>query len=136
MKRVFADTFYWIALTDVRDSAHQQAAALSNEIKEWKLVTSDEMLIEYLTFFARFPGGLRRAAGDFADWIAQHSAFEVIAQSRETFEAGLRLYRARSDKAYSMTDCISMEMMRLEAVLTNDHHFEQEGFRVLFPQAR
>jgi predicted nucleic acid-binding protein len=35
---------------------------------------------------------------------------------------------------YSLTDCISMNAMRAEAlteVLTNDHHFEQEGFTVL-----
>lgn len=33
-----------------------------------------------------------------------------------------------------MTDCISMNVMKaelLEEVLTNDRHFEQEGFTVL-----
>jgi predicted nucleic acid-binding protein len=41
----------------------------------------------------------------------------------------------RPDKGYSLTDCISMGTMRREAiteVLTNDRHFEQEGFRALF----
>jgi predicted nucleic acid-binding protein len=45
------------------------------------------------------------------------------------------LYEQRPDKAYSLTDCISMQVMRREGlteVLTNDHHFIQEGFRVLF----
>ncbi len=54
---------------------------------------------------------------------------------RESFISGLQLYRARSDKGYSMTDCISMQTMRREGlteVLTNDRHFEQEGFRTLF----
>jgi len=49
--------------------------------------------------------------------------------------AGLDLYRARLDKGYSLTDCISMQIMRREGltdVLTNDRHFEQEGFRALF----
>ena len=49
--------------------------------------------------------------------------------------AGLDLYRARPDKRYSLTDCISMQTMRKEGiteVLTNDRHFEQEGFRALF----
>jgi predicted nucleic acid-binding protein len=48
---------------------------------------------------------------------------------------GLALYRARPDKGYSLTDCISMQTMRREGlmdVLTNDRHFEQEGFRALF----
>ena len=42
---------------------------------------------------------------------------------------------ARPDKGYSLTDCISMATMRkkgLTEVLTNDRHFEQEGFRALF----
>lgn len=55
--------------------------------------------------------------------------------SRETFLAGLKLYHARPDKGYSLTDCISMETMRREGltdVLTNDRHSEQEGFRALF----
>ena len=42
---------------------------------------------------------------------------------------------ARPDKGYSLTDCISMQTMRREGlteILTNDRHFEQEGFRALF----
>ena len=52
-----------------------------------------------------------------------------------SFEAGLRLYEARPDKGYSLTDCISMQVMRREGireVLTFDRHFEQDGFRILF----
>jgi len=48
--------------------------------------------------------------------------------------AGLERYRARPDKHYSLTDCISMQMMRKEGIteaLTN-RHFEQEGFKALF----
>ncbi|MGA2579262.1 MAG: hypothetical protein ABSH24_24895 [Bryobacteraceae bacterium] len=47
----------------------------------------------------------------------------------------MALYEARPDKGYSLTDCISMQTMRKERlteVLTNDGHFEQEGFRALF----
>ena len=47
----------------------------------------------------------------------------------------IALYNARPDKGYSLADCISMQIMRREGltdVLTNDRHFEQEGFRALF----
>ncbi len=60
---------------------------------------------------------------------------QVVPQSRESFVGGLELYRARPDKWYSLVDCISMRTMRREGltdVLTNDRHFEQEGFRALF----
>ncbi len=56
-------------------------------------------------------------------------------QSHESFLAGLKLYEARLDKGYSLTDCISMNTMKAEGlteVLTNDEHFAQEGFRALF----
>lgn len=59
----------------------------------------------------------------------------VIPQSHQSFLAGFDLYAARPDKGYSLTDCISMQTMRREGltdVLTNDRHFEQEGFRALF----
>jgi uncharacterized protein len=52
------------------------------------------------------------------------------------FLDALALYKARPDKEYSLTDCISMQVMRREGLteaLTNDHHFTQEGFRILFP---
>ena len=67
--------------------------------------------------------------------ILAKPVIRVIPQSRESFLAGLQLYRARPDKGYSLVDCISMQTMRKEGlteVLANDRHFEQEGFRALF----
>jgi len=46
----------------------------------------------------------------------------------------MELYWQRPDKGYSLTDCISTQSMRqrgITAALTNDRHFEQEGFRAL-----
>jgi predicted nucleic acid-binding protein len=60
----------------------------------------------------------------------------VVEVPRGLFLDGVALYRARPDKEYSLTDCISMHVMRREGLtdaLTNDHHFTQEGFRILFP---
>ena len=128
--KVFADTFYWIALTDSTDSFHVRASQVTDEI-----VTTDEVLSEYLTFFCAAPEFLRREVALAVEDILQDPAVKVISQSRESFLAGLRLYRARPDKGYSLTDCISMQTMRREGlteVLTNDRHFEQEGFKALF----
>ena len=60
----------------------------------------------------------------------------VLPQTHDSFLEGLALYESRLDKAYSLTDCISMQVMRREGltdVLTNDHHFTQEGFHIIFP---
>ena len=67
--------------------------------------------------------------------ILSSAEVRVIPQSRASFLAGLELYTQRPDKRYSLVDCISMRTMRREGlteVLTNDRHFEQEGFRALF----
>jgi predicted nucleic acid-binding protein len=135
MTALFADTFYWIALSDPADSAHQLALQLTAERATWPFVTTDEVLTEYLSFFSSVPASARREAADVAEDPLASSVVRVIPQSRDSFRFGLQLYRARPDKGYSLTDCISMETMRREGlteVLTNDRHFEQEGFRALF----
>ncbi len=135
MSALFADTFYWIALADFTDSAHQRAMALSVEWKDSLIVTTDEVLAEYLTFFAMAPEQMRRKAVTNVQRILENPGVRVVPQSRESFLAGMSLYGSRPDKGYSLTDCISMQTMRKEGltqVLTNDRHFEQEGFRALF----
>ena len=135
MTALFADTFYWVAPADFADSAHQRALALTAERASSRIVTTDEVLTEYLTFFSIAPEPLRREAAESVVGILASSVIRVIPQSRESFLAGLQLYRARPDKGYSLVDCISMQAMRKEGlaeVLTNDRHFEQEDFRALF----
>jgi predicted nucleic acid-binding protein len=135
MTAIFADTFYWIALADSADSAHRRALTLTAERATSRIVTTDEVLTEYLTFFATAPEPSRRGAAEVVEDLLTSSIVRVVPQSRESFRAGLQLYRARPDKRYSLVDCISMQTMRREGltdILTNDRHFEQEGFRALF----
>lgn len=98
------------------------------------LVTTDEVLSEVLTFCSS-ELDLRKEAARAIRRILEAGDVRVLSQSRESFLGGLELYQARPDKGFSLTDCISMQAMRRERlteVLTNDHHFEQEGFRALF----
>jgi uncharacterized protein len=100
-----------------------------------EIVTTDEVLGEYLTFFATAPEQMRRKAVSNVQRVLENPGVRVIPQSWGSFLAGLHLYGARPDKGYSLTDCISMQTMRREGlteVLTNDRHFEQEGFHALF----
>ena len=79
--------------------------------------------------------GLRADATKIVRSILAARTVRVVPQSHKSFLDGLALYEARPDKAYSLTDCISMQTMRREGLtdaLTNDRHFEQEGFRALF----
>jgi len=138
MTALFADTFYWIALTDWNDDSHQRALALTAERTNTLIVTTDEVLAEFLTFFAAAPEQLRRRAVLNARRILNDPGVRVIPQSRESFLSGMTLYAQRPDKRYSLTDCVSMQTMLREGLteaLTNDRHFEQEGFRALFRDA-
>lgn len=99
-----------------------------------RLVTTDEVLTEFLAALSRAGPALRLGAARVVRTILANPNVRVVPQSRESFRKGLERYQARSDKSYSLQDCVSMNVMEVESiteVLTNDRHFAQEGFNVL-----
>lgn len=135
MPEVFADTFYWIALLNLADKWHQKAISLSQTNPELSLVTTEAVLTEMLNYFSAAGEKMRNAGAALCDHAIEHANTVVLPQTRESFSGGLSLYKARPDKGYSLTDCISMIEMRernIGDVLTHDRHFTQEGFNVLF----
>ncbi|MGI9174823.1 MAG: type II toxin-antitoxin system VapC family toxin [Rhodothermales bacterium] len=135
MRRVFADTFYWVALINPRDSAHAQVAGFTLSTQPAVVVTTEEVLTEVLNFFAEYEGGARGRAAQVIELILERPDVRVLPQSTSSFRDGLDLYAARLDKGYSLTNCIPMAAMRREGlreVLTEDYHFTQEGFTALF----
>jgi uncharacterized protein len=138
MTAVFADTSYWIALTNVPDADHEKAEAFSASLKPRPVLTTEAVLIEYLNYFAGWGPRFRRAAAAAVQAMMDTGAVHIVTHSGQAFQAGLAFYNARPDKGYSLTDCISMQTMRREGLteaLTSDRYFEQEGFRVLFRDA-
>jgi predicted nucleic acid-binding protein len=134
-RTVFADTFYWISLASPGDFAHKAATAFDASSTRPMVVTTEEVLTEFLTFFGGKGPFLRRKAVAITVAILSDPRVRVLPQSHHTFRAGFELYSNRLDKGYSLTDCISMHTVRRESiaeVLTDDHHFEQEGFRAIF----
>lgn len=135
MTAAFADTFYWIALTNPQDFAHERVKALTQSLSPTIIFTTEEVLIEYLNYFGGRGQKLRLKALINVQSIRTSSMVRVAPQTPASFMAGFELYGARLDKGYSMTDCISMHTMRTEGLdqaLTNDRHFDQEGFQALF----
>lgn len=133
MRRVFADSLYWIALCHQRDQWHAAAVKASQSLHRAKLVTTDEVLSEFLTALRHTPQ-FRIAASRQVDDVFADPSIIVLPQSRLGFVKGFTFYKARPDKGYSLTDCISMEAMRREGitdVLTHDNQFAQEGFVIL-----
>lgn len=134
MRTVFADANYWVALANPKDQLYPRAIQVSRTIAGARLVTTDEVLIEFLNHYSGKGEFLRGKAVEFVLAINQDPNITVVPQTRESFRKGLELYQRRSDKEYSVADCVSMETMRergLHEVLTHDRHFTQEGFTVL-----
>jgi predicted nucleic acid-binding protein len=134
VNHVFADTFYWVALIHRKDARNKAVMEWSRAAASAVLFTTEEVLTEVLAFCSA-DEGLRAKAVKTVRSILVARTVHVVPQSHESFLDGLSLYESRPDKGYSLTDCISMQTMRREGlsdVLTNDRHFEQEGFRALF----
>lgn len=130
---VFVDTAFVVALVDVRDHRHLAALALSAALdaRGARLLTTDAVLIEVGNFFAK---KLRGRAIGFIDSIRHNQGWEVVPNDSQLLSLAEARYRRYSDKFWSLTDCISMEVMRarkVHDVATTDHGFEQAGFRLL-----
>lgn len=131
MTPVFADTYFFLALINPRDSAHGAAVAAAHS-RRGPLLTTAWVLTEVADGLAR-TADRHLVARIIAD-LDQEPRDIVVTPSQNLFDRGLRLYLARSDKHWSLTDCVSfavMEEFHVKEALTADHHFEQAGFVAL-----
>ena len=134
MKEVFADTLYWVAIVKPDDPYAKGAKQAEEDLGEFITVTTDEVLAEFLTSLSKGGAVLRKIAANMVHAILDNPNVKVVPQSRDSFLKGLELYKNRTDKKYSLTDCVSMNVMKnkkISEALTHDHHFEQEGFKNL-----
>lgn len=106
MRTVFADTLYWIAIFLPNDPWSDAAKAV--ELRDARLVTTEEVLSEFLTGVAGFGDHIRRLACELVRNILDSPEIDVLPQSHASFQGGLALYERRPDKTYSLVDCITM----------------------------
>ena len=131
MSPCFADTYYFLALLNARDEAHQAAVALAASLRR-PIVTTTWILTELADGLAQTSG--RAVFASFLDRLRSDPRTSIVATTDDVFERGVRLYAGRPDKGWSLTDCISFTVMTERGVtdaLTADHHFEQAGFALL-----
>lgn len=135
MSVVFADAFYFYALLNPRDAAHARASAFSCSYRG-RLVTTTWVLTELADGLCAPSDRVSfvRLLDDFAGDPLNY----LFAPSLEIFRAGTDLFRARPDKSWSLTDCVSfvvMQRMGITDALTGDRHFVQAGFHALLAEA-
>ena len=134
MRKVFADTLYWVAIIRPTDPYQRAAKEARQAVGPCIIVTTDEVLCEFVTAFAKSGPTLQEKATRIVRELLDNGSVKVMVQSRESLLRGPDRFSERPDKEYSVTDCSSMNVMDAEGirdVLTHDHHFEQEGYTVL-----
>ncbi len=112
VRTVLVDAVYWVGLAH----RHDRAVVASRLLGPSQLVTTHEVLDEFLAHFSGYGPEMRRRVTLSVRDMFDDPAIEVIPQFRESFLRGLSLIEARLDKGYSLTDCSSMETMRREGV--------------------
>ncbi|QCS50302.1 type II toxin-antitoxin system VapC family toxin [Picosynechococcus sp. PCC 11901] len=134
MKKVFADTGYWIALLNPNDDLADKAKQLASSLTSTTIVTSEMIFSELLNAFSKKGSIYRERAIRLIDYASQSSEIEVIPQTTELFSSALDLYKQRPDQGWSHTDCSSFCIMQQQDILealAYDKHFEQAGFIAL-----
>lgn len=133
-ERYFVDTSFFLALLNKNDSLHDKAEGLLPLIKSAKEVFLHEAILVELANSMCENEWTRSIAVKLIDQSYKDSNTKVINVSTELMRNGFEIYRVRSDKKWSLTDCISIVVMnenKLSKAVTGDHHFEQAGFEKL-----
>ena len=134
MNELFVDTLHLVALVNPKDQWHQKSVEIETAARNNNLVTTEDVLTEFLNFYAEHGEFTRAKVSYFVREILLDVRVKVIARGETTFLEAVELYESRLDKGYSLTDCISMNVCRalgITEILTHDHHFEREGFKIL-----
>jgi len=129
---VFMDTYGLIAWVNTRDAAHQPVKSYLDAYSG-RIVTTEWVLREFADAFSL--SRTKPFAIEAIKRIHRLTMFVVVSFESAIYQAGFDLYEGRSDKDWSLTDCISFAVMSergLSDALTADHHFEQAGFRAVF----
>jgi len=134
LRTVLLDTSFILALENKDDPHHERAKALDRELlkEDGVLVLHWGVLLELADGYARVG---RRARGlQLLTKFESEQGYRLCPITEALLREALSLYRARPDKDWSLTDCVSFMLMTQEGIaeaLTADIHFRQAGFMAL-----
>lgn len=131
MTLTFADSFYFLALLNPRDAAHQKAVEFSRAHRG-PLLTTAWVLTELADGLAR--SRVRSVFRRVLEDLKANPTHVIVPPDHELWHKGIELYDSRTDKQWSLTDCLSFVVMNdrgITEAVTGDHHFEQAGFVAL-----
>ena len=128
---VLVDTAGFLALWGAADEHHAAALRLQAELtrKRRRFFTTDYIVDETVKLL--LVRHSHEAAGDFLDTMEQSEVLRLEWIGPDRFRAASVLFRKRTDKQWSFTDCTTFATMgelRVRDAFTTDHHFKQAGF--------
>ena len=132
---VFIDSVGWIALVHRGDELHHKTVQTYRGLGSVRRITTDAVLIESCNAFSK--SSLRPLATTLMEKVKESGkigVLDVVHVDEELIQRGLEMFKARNDKDWSLTDCISFVVMKEKGntmALTSDHHFQQAGFEKL-----
>jgi uncharacterized protein len=131
LDRTFIDTFFIVALVNVRDFYHEKAVELSVEYEGKSLITTDSILLEISNSLSR---NYKTESIIIIEKLLWSFETEVIRLNESLFEKSFSLYKSHADKTWGLVDCVSFVVMKehnVQNALTCDKHFLQAGFNPL-----
>ena len=131
---IFVDTALLVSLLSAKDAHHAAASSLSARFERARarLITTDAVLIEFGNYFSRLPQ--RNAVSGWISRIRASADWEVVSLDPHLLAQAEARYERARDKNWSLTDCISMEVMQsrgIREIATTDRGFAQAGFEPL-----
>jgi len=132
MTSFFVDTSYLIALENSVDQYHRTASRHWSELAKsssHSFVKSSYVFVEVVTLLNN--RRLHSKAVELGKNLLTSRLFNLVHVDEELFDEAWALFQKHKDKKYSLTDCVSFQLMKRLAIteaLTFDKHFVQAGF--------
>ena len=120
MNERFADSFVFLAMLNRLDRRHAEAVAALDRDRD-PLVTTAWVLTELADGLCAVRS--RAAFVALEEKLRNDKRVTIVPPENRIYDAGLELYKQRSDKDWSLTDCISFLVMRqrnITEALTGD----------------
>jgi len=128
--RIFIDTSFVIAVFNTDDKLHNRAMELLENLYNSKdLWITDAILYEIGDGLCKTNP---KSASEFIKSCINSNHITVIKTDNSLLFNALDRYSSFKDKNWSLTDCISFEVMKendIDIAYSSDHHFAQAGFQ-------
>jgi hypothetical protein len=128
LRKIFADTSFYIGLLNRADQYHKLAVEVNKQLFDYQIYTSEMVLTEVLNGVSKFGQWVRLPAVSYVHNMQDKTY--VVEQTHDLFEQALIIYQRYRDKGWGLTDCSSfviMEELGINDVLSTDVHFKQMG---------